>query len=705
MKNNKLPLDLDISKLHSIAAKLASDLKKMNINTIDDLLWYLPNRYDDLSKITKVKDISVGDINSVLVTIKKIKTYRAWRAKMMITEIVAEDDSGQVEAIWFRQKFISQILKVGDLVHLSGKVKAKKDIWQFVSPSYEKSKEELIHSGRLVPIYPLSGKITQKQLRFLINKAIKEVEDINDPLPVEILNKEKYPWLQESLQQIHFPNDEDNLKKASQRLKFEELFYIQIKYKLAKRDYQDQDSYQIPLDNDLTNQILKELPFKLTLDQQKALYDILADLNKTVPMNRLLEGDVGSGKTIVAILAALNVMSKNLQTAFMAPTEILAHQHFLNIRKILPKKYAKKIALFTRAHQELGDKKKITKSIISKKISSGDLKLIIGTHALIQNKINFDKLGLVIIDEQHRFGVKQRKALKDKMNSEAREDGLGHKNKTNKVPHLLSMTATPIPRTLSLSLYGDLDISLIKEKPAGRQDIKTFLVPDQKRSDAYKFIAERIANKEQAFVICPLIDDSDKLGVKSVTQEYKKLNKDIFPDLEIKMLHGKLKSEDKEQIMADFKANKFPILVATSVIEVGVDIPGATMMIIESAERFGLSQLHQFRGRVGRNNLDSYCMLFTSDSSHNDKTRLQALSKTNDGFKLAELDLELRGSGEIFGNKQTGLIKLKIAKLSETKLIKKAQDWAQKILSDKKYTKRKDLQNIINKLRTTAHLE
>ena len=267
------------------------------------------------------------------------------------------------------------------------------------------------------------------------------------------------------------------------------------------------------------------------------------------------------------------------------------------------------------------------------------------------------------------------------------------------------MTATPIPRTLSLTLYGDLDISLIKEKPAGRQDIKTFLVPDQKRADAYKFILDKIKNKEQAFIICPLIDESDKLGVKSVTSEYKKLNKDIFPDLDIRMLHGKLKSEAKEKIMEDFKNNKFPMLVATSVIEVGVDIPGATMMIIESAERFGLSQLHQFRGRIGRNNKESFCMLFTTDSSHNDKTRLQALSKTNDGFKLADLDLELRGSGEVFGNKQTGLIRLKIAKLSETRLIKKAQKWAQKILSDQKYLNRQDLQNTIEALKTEAHLE
>jgi ATP-dependent DNA helicase RecG len=692
MNKIALNLDLDIKKLHSIAIKLSGDLKKMSINTIEDLIWYFPKRYDDLSEIKQIKDIDENEINTVRVKIKKIKSYRAWRAKMTITELVGEDDSGQVEAIWFRQKFVSQILKVGDEVYLSGKVKAKKDSWQFISPGYEKDKPDLIHSGRLVPIYHLSGKITQKQLRFLINKAIKEITTIDDPLPVEILNKEKYPWLQESLEQIHFPTDQETLKHASQRLKFQELFYLQIKYQLAKQDYQSQDTYQIPLDNKLTNQILRDLPWKLTLDQQKALYDILADLNKTIPMNRLIEGDVGSGKTIVAIIAALNAISGGVQVALMAPTEILATQHFKNIKKILPQKYQKNIALLTRSYQELGNDKISSKKEITNKISKNTLKFIIGTHSIIQDKINFQKLGLVIIDEQHRFGVKQRKALKDK-------------NKDNKAPHLLSMTATPIPRTLALTLYGDLDISLIKEKPAGRKDIKTFLVPDQKRQDAYKFILNKIKNKEQLFVICPLIDESDKLGVKSVNQEYKKLNKDIFPNLEIRMLHGKLKSEEKEKIMEDFKNNKFPILVATSVIEVGVDIPGATMMIIESAERFGLSQLHQFRGRVGRNDLESFCMLFTSDASQNNTTRLQALTQSNNGFELAELDLELRGSGEIFGNKQTGLIKLKIAKLSETKLIKKAQEWAQLILSDKKYLSRKDLQSTIESLKTETHLE
>ncbi|MCD4761120.1 DEAD/DEAH box helicase, partial [bacterium] len=410
---------------------------------------------------------------------------------------------------------------------------------------------------------------------------------------------------------------------------------------------------------------------------------------------------VGSGKTIVALIAALNVLSNDRQAALMAPTEILAQQHFTNVQKLLPKKILANTALLTRSNNILGNNQSLTKKKLNDKIKDGSLKFVIGTHALIQDKIRFHNLALVIIDEQHRFGVEQRKELKNK-NTEGFEHG---RKENNTAPHLLSMTATPIPRTLALTLYGDLDISLIKEKPAGRQDIKTFLVPEQKRQAAYKFIKDKIKNQQQVFVICPLIDKSDKLGVKSVTAEYEKLNKNVFPDLEIRLLHGKLKAEEKKQTMDDFQTNKFPILVATSVIEVGVDIPGATIMIIESAERFGLSQLHQFRGRIGRNNLESFCMLFTTDKTQINKTRLHALTKTNDGFELSELDLRLRGAGEIFGTQQTGLMKLKIAKLSDTKLIKKAQTWAQKIINNKKYKSQKQLQNILATLKTDTHLE
>ena len=683
-------IDQDISQLHSIAANLSKEFKKININTINDLLWYFPFRYDDLSDIKNIEDLEEGGVVTIKVKVYDIKTYRSFKKRMIITKMIAKDETDSIEVIWFRQKFVGKVLKPNDEIYLSGKVQKKHLLWQFINPVYEKVKDKPLHSARLVPIYHLSGKLTQKQLRFLIDRALKQVKEIDDPLPVDLLNKEKYPWLYQSLQAIHFPEDDNILKQAIQRLKFQELFYLQCKYQLAKDKYQKQDSYNIKKDQEI-NKIINKLPFTLTKDQDNTLEDIFKDMSKKHPMNRLVEGDVGSGKTIVAFLAMINSISNDLQTAMIAPTEILAQQHYNSLKQILPKKYLNKVAILTKSNQYLGDKE-IKKKELTNKLSKGNVLLVIGTHALIQENINFNNLSLVVIDEQHRFGVKQRQSLKNK-------------NKDKKVPHLLSMTATPIPRTLSLTLYGDLDISIIKEKPKGRKDIKTFLVPENKRKDAYKFIKEKIDLNQQIFIICPLIEESDKLGVKSVTKEYEKLNKDIFPDLEIKFLHGKLKSEEKEKIMKDFKNNNFPILISTSVIEVGVDIPNATTMIIESSERFGLSQLHQFRGRIGRNELDSFCLLFTTDKSKFNTQRLKALTKTNDGFKLAELDLELRGSGEIFGTQQTGLMKLNIAKLTDTKIIKKAQKWAKEIITDTKYLSQKQLQDTLKKLKNEMHLE
>ena len=686
-----IKLNTDIKKIHNIANKLNKDFNKIGIKTVEDLLWFFPKRYDDLSQIKKIEDLEENKLTIIKVKINNIKTYRSPRKKMLITKILASDNTDSIEVMYFRQKFVGQILKTGDEIYLSGKAQKKHLIWQLINPTYEKVKKETLHSARLVPIYHLSGKITQKQLRFLINLILKNLENIEDPLPVDILNKEKFTWLHEALQEIHFPNNKNKLNKAIERLKFQELFYIQCKYQLAKKDYQNQKTFKIPINNKITEKVKKDLPFILTNDQENTLNEIATDMNKNYPMNRLLEGDVGSGKTIVAILSSLNILENKLQVALMAPTEILAQQHFKTIKKILPKKYKKNIALLTKNQYFLGDNDNITKKELLNNINNNKAKFIIGTHSLIQEKTKFHKLGLVVIDEQHRFGVKQRQNLKEK-------------NINNFAPHLLSMTATPIPRTLSLTLYGDLDISIIKEKIKGRKNIKTILVPESKRNDAYNFIKEKIKNKEQIFIICPLIDDSDSLGVKSVTTEYDKL-KDIFLEKNINILHGKLKSEEKKKIMENFQNNKFPILISTSVIEVGVDIPQATIMIIESSERFGLSQLHQFRGRIGRNALESFCLLFTTDKSQLNIKRLKALINTNDGFKLSELDLKLRGSGEIFGTKQTGLMKLNIAKLSDTEIIKRTQKWALRVLANKNYLRDKNFKNLLSSLKTEIHLE
>lgn len=681
-----------LAELHAITQSLQRDFYKLGIKTVGDLLWYFPKNYEDLSLVKNIAEIAEGEISTTKVRITKIRSFRSWKRKLIITEITATDGQDDVRATWFNQKFISQILKVGDEIFLSGKMQIKDHKYYLASPSHEKVKDRPLHSARLVPSYHLSGKITQKQLRFVIDKALKIAPSVEDPFPVEILNKEKYPWLFEALEQIHFPSDTEHLDKAIARLKFQELLYLQLKYQLAKKDYQKNNSHKIVSNEKFLYQLLKKLPFKLTFDQVQTLDEISRDLALEQPMNRLLEGDVGSGKTIVALLAALQATKLGYQVAFMAPTEILARQHYLNAIKLWPTILAKNTALLSNSQHLFGLEKKSSPEEIQQLLTSGKIKLIFGTHSLIQEKITYQNLALVIIDEQHRFGVKQRQALKTK-------------NKQNIVPHLLSMTATPIPRTLALTLYGDLDISLIKSKPPGRKKIKTFLVPEKKRLDAYDFIREKITAGQQAFVICPLIDDNDLLGAKSVTAEYEKLKNEVFSDLDIAMLHGQMKSEEKNKIMADFKNKKYAILVATSVIEVGVDIPDATLMIIESAERFGLSQLHQFRGRVGRNSLESFCLLFTSEPSQQNTKRLKIFSQENDGFKLAELDLELRGAGEIFGTKQTGLMPLKIAKLSDTELIKKAQHWAQIIISDKKYHSQKQVSKLLENLKTEMHLE
>ena len=684
--------EISIKKLHKIGQEKTKILAKMGIKTIGDLLWHFPWRYDDLSEIKDISQLEENVLATVRVKILSLKTLRSWKRKIAITEVLASDGQDQLKAIWFGQKFVGQILKIGDEIFLSAKPSFKNNLWQFSSPAYDKVKKINLHSARLVPIYHSSFDLSQKQLRFLISLALKHAPSIADPLPVEILNQEKYPYLHEALQAIHFPEEETDLISATKRLKFQELFYLQCKYQLAKKDYLQHASWPLLKQDKILKETIANLPFTLTSDQTKVLAEILVDLAENKPMNRLVEGDVGSGKTIIAILAALNTITNQnkFQAVLMAPTEILAQQHFETIKKILPKKYQTSCALLTKDRHLLAGKD-IEKNELVKKIKTGSVQFIVGTHALIQDKIDFAKIALVIIDEQHRFGVRQRQALQQKSK--------------NQVPHLLSLTATPIPRTLALTLYGDLDISIIKEKPQGRKDIKTILVPERKRQAAYQFAKDKIALGQQVFVICPLIDESDTLGYKSVTVEYKKLNEEIFPDLEIGLLHGKLKSEEKQKLMADFKANKFPILVATSVIEVGVDIPQATIMIIESAERFGLSQLHQFRGRIGRNSLASFCLLFTSNSSYLEKARLKALTQTNNGFELAELDLNLRGSGEIFGTKQSGLMQLKIATLKDTEEIKKAQVWAKKIMQEEKYQTNQPLQKLLKNLKTEMHLE
>lgn len=659
-------LENPVGQLSPIAKKLIPQLKKLKIETIRDLIFHFPFRYDDFSKILTISELQEGMVASVRVKIDLIQTKRSFRRKL-ITEAIVSDKTGSIKAVWFNQPYIGKILKIGDEIFLAGKIEDYYGL-QFISPNYEKVKGlATTHTARLVPVYSTSGNLTSKQIRYLVRFTFSLIKRLPEHLPWQLKRELNLIDLVKACQEIHFPTSQPELEKAKKRLKFDELFIVQLGIKFLRQNLAKLSSSPLKFKEEIIKNFVKSLPFQLTDDQRKTAWQILKDLGKRQPMNRLLEGEVGSGKTVVAVIAMLNAVANGGQVVFMAPTEILARQHHRSIGKLL-KGQKIKIGLLSRSQVYLREKE-ITKKQMLKKIVAGEIDIIIGTHALIAEKVVFKNLGLAIIDEQHRFGVDQRRQLREKSGTQV-------------VPHLLSMTATPIPRTLALVFYGDLDISIIKELPKGRKKIITRLIQPQERPKAYQFIKEQISQGRQIFVICPLIDPSDKLGVKSVKEEYQRLKKDIFPQLQIFCLHGRLKALEREKIMADFLANKINILVSTSVVEVGIDVPNATVMMVEDAERFGLAQLHQFRGRVGRGRHQSYCFLFTNVESLLSVTRLQALIKSEDGFSLAEKDLEFRGPGEIYGTRQSGMIDyFKIANLFDYQLINLAKEQAEKILA------------------------
>jgi ATP-dependent DNA helicase RecG len=686
------PLNTPIENLTRVGKTTASRLKKLGIFTVLDLLYYFPFRYDDFSQLVKIKELVPNQIVSIKGKIILINNRRSHRKRMVITEALIEDETGTIKVIWFNQPFLTKNLEVGDEIFLSGKVEFDNLGLQFISPAYEKiTGQESLNTAKIVPVYPLTSNLTQKQLRFLINMALQSVKLIPEWLPADILAKQKLISLGLALKQVHFPKDFTNLEKARSRLKFDELFLIALQNQLLRQYLFQNSAPQIKFKEKEIKKFVNNLDFQLTADQKKAAWQILLDLEQVKPMNRLLEGDVGSGKTIVAALAILNVALNSYQAVLMAPTEILAKQHYNSLIKFF-KNFKIKIALLTHSEKILNQEENLSKIEVLDKIKNGEIDLIIGTHALIQDEVEYKNLGLIIVDEQHRFGVEQRKKIKDK-------------NKGQKLPHFLSMTATPIPRSLALILYGGLDLSMIKEMPKGRKKIITRLISEQNRFKAYQFIRQEIKSGRQVFVICPLIDPSDKLGVKSVTEEFKKLDKEVFPDLKIGLLHGKLKAKEKEGIMKEFKANKIKILVSTSVIEVGIDIPNATIMMIEGAERFGLAQLHQFRGRVGRGEYQSYCFLFTANGAPKTLERLEALVKSNDGFALAEYDLQFRGPGEVYGTRQSGLPDLQIATLNDLELINLTKQEAKEFLENNNLADFPLLKARLEEVKMTNHLE
>ena len=727
-----ISLETKIEEVPKIGTAYAKRLKKFGIKTVQDLLFYFPARYDDFSEIISINQVrdKLGEVACVQGEIIEIETTKSLYGRMAVTKAVVQDRTAQINVIWFNQPYLEKSLRENDFICLAGKINLGKEGIYFNSPAFERineigENEELTHTGRIVPVYAETRGVTSRWLRYIIKPLLyRFCEQIKESLPEEIIKKYKFLPIQEAVWQLHFPNSFEHADAAKARFSFEELFLIQLNVLKEKLKLMLKKAPACPMDADLMKSFTDSLPFQLTDSQKKCTFAILKDLEKSVPMSRLLEGDVGSGKTVIATMAALNVAKCGHQVAFMAPTEILAKQHFKSVSEML-KNFDIKIGMLTGKDARIfknGEAFEVSKKSFNGDLENGQIDIAIGTHSLIQKGVEFKNLALVILDEQHRFGVEQRDHL--------------IKNK-KLVPHLLSMTATPIPRTLALTVYGDLDLSLIDEMPKDRKKIKTIIVEPAQRKEAYEFIKKEVSEGKGVFVIFPKIDSqatklkeaTEKHGattgsfvpqnynfnslaslavneVKALKEEYEKLSKEVFPDLRITMLHGKMKAEEKERIMIDFKKGEIDILLSTSVVEVGVDIPRATIMMIEGAERFGLSQLHQFRGRVGRSDLQSYCFLFTTDPSMLNRKRLKALVESNNGFELAEKDLEIRGPGSLYGTQQSGIPDMAMQGLSNIFLVEKTRAAAKEILEkDPELKKYPELKERLKQFQKRIHFE
>lgn len=697
-------LESHIGELSYIAPAYQKKLKRLGIHTVRDLLFYFPSRYDDFSNVIPIDRSRISETVCVQGKIIAVEHTRSPRRWMDIVEILVEDASGAMRAIWFNQPYLERTFKEGDVVCLAGKVSAGKDGVYLNGPAYEKIRagQENTHTGRIVPVYATTKGITPRWIRYIIKPMLTRFHGlIDETLPREIMDKHKFLPIGEALWQIHFPDSFESADAAKARFAFEDLFLLQLAVLRERLKISQKKAPACPLDIALMKQFTVSLPFQLTNSQKQCSYQILKDLEKPVPMSRLLEGDVGSGKTVVATMAALNVIKNGHQVAFMAPTEILAKQHFSSIRKMLAG-FGVRAALLTGSENFLDDEP-IKKKSLLELLKNGAVDIVVGTHALIQKNIEFKNLALVVLDEQHRFGVTQRAAL---THSKAL------------IPHLLSMTATPIPRTLALTIYGDLDLSLIKEMPKNRKPVKTIIVDHQERAKAYAFIEKEAREGKGIFVICPRIEvRSQELesgiqrvktwdDVKTVKDEYEKLANQVFPHLRITMLHGKMKAKEKEVIMKDFAKGEIDVLVSTSVVEVGVDVPRATVMMIEGAERFGLAQLHQFRGRVGRSDMQSYCFLFTTSPDQANRKRLKAMEKSHSGFELAQKDLEIRGPGALYGTQQWGIPDIAMQGLGNIFLVEKTRQAAKELLEkDPELKEHPLLREEVKKFEKRIHFE
>ncbi|MDP3784659.1 MAG: ATP-dependent DNA helicase RecG [bacterium] len=705
-------LDSPLSDYFRLNERQVHVLDKFGLKTVRDLLWHFPARYEGFAGRKAIADLIAEERASIHARVIKIEAHKTFRKKIRIAEATVSDGTGSLRITWFNQPYMASILKPDADYTFTGTVKSGKNGLSLMNPVFEPGEIEAKDSGALIPIYPETRGLTSRWLRFALKRVWDKIpeEELKDPIPEGILKKYNLPSLKTALREIHFPREAKWAEAARKRFAFQEIFLIQLTRQLYRKKRDLHPSFLIKTPESDVNNFIKSFPFELTQAQRKAIGHILEDVGKPKPMSRLLEGDVGSGKTAVAATASFAAVRAGCQVAYMAPTEVLARQHFEEfIRRF--SKLGVKLGLATsseflkypsKAFQ--GKPTHIARTPLLKWLASGEIQILIGTHSLIQKKIKFKNLALVIIDEQHRFGVNQRFKLIQKS--------------SEKIPHLLSMTATPIPRTLALTIYGDLDLTLLDEMPAGRKKIITEVIDPQKRNHAYEHVRQEISSGRQAYVLCPRIaapngGEPRPKGagryawdeVKSVQEEYKTLSEKIFPEFKVAMLHGKMLPKAKDKIMKEFREGKIQLLVATSVIEVGVDVPNATVILIEGAERFGLAQLHQLRGRVMRSTHQPYCFLFTQSGTGKTKARLNALLEAKSGFELAQYDLELRGAGELTGQKQWGISDVGMEALKNIKMVEAAREEARKIIETDSLEKYPELNALALSQSQSLHFE
>lgn len=665
-RNSASPVGLGspVTVLSSVGQKNAALLEALGIHTLNDMLYHFPRRYEDYSRLTPIRQLRYGEEVTVTGTIKSVNVRPARKGKAAFTELLVDDGTSALRATWFNQPWIARNFEKGEEVALSGKVDQFQGRFTLNNPEWEKLEGDALHTNRIIPIYPLTGKVRQRWLRQVMSRLVAAwAPQVPEILPESLVKSAGLISIDAAFHQVHFPDSMEQLRASQIRLAFNELFILQLAVLMQKRIWQGTEARRFAPHTEWLQHQISTLPYDLTNAQMNTLNDLTRDLASGRPMNRLLQGDVGSGKTVVAALGMAIIANQGAQAALMAPTSILAEQHYANLQDLLVGQG--KLLGSGELRLMIGATPEVEKREIRDRLKSGEIKIVIGTHALIEDPVAFSELEMVVIDEQHRFGVGQRAALRSKG--------------TN--PHLLVMTATPIPRSLALTVYGDLDLSIINEMPPGRQPVETQILLPHERQRAYELVRTEVSAGHQAFIIYPLIEESEENEVKAAVAEHKRLQNDVFPDLKLALLHGRMSVEAKDESMARFRDGDAHILVSTTVIEVGVDVPNATMMLIEGANRFGLAQLHQLRGRVGRGAAKSMCILVPESNDAAENERLKAMSETNDGFILAEMDLKQRGPGQFLGTRQAGFADFRLASLADSRLIDKARRHAEELLA------------------------